>query len=74
MKTLMMAGALALALLSPALALAQGIAPSLDCHTDVRGERTCRTVWPDIRYQAKPSEEQSTPKEAVTHRRKQHVQ
>jgi len=69
MKTLMMAGALALALLSPALALAQGIAPSLDCHTDVRGERTCRTVWPDIRYQAKPSEE-----EAVTHRRKQHVQ
>ena len=74
MKTLMIGGAIAFALLSPALALAQGIAPSLDCHTDVRGERTCRAIWPDIRYQAKPSEEQSTPKGTVTRGRKQHDQ
>jgi len=74
MKTLKIAGALAFALMSPTVALAQGIAPSVNCHTGAQGESTCRTVWPDIRYQATPSEEQSTPKEPRTRVRKQHAQ
>jgi hypothetical protein len=75
MKTLKIAGALSLALMSPTLALAQGMAPSLNCRTDAQGESTCRTTWPDIRYQAPPSEEQqSTPKGSVKRGRKQNTQ
>ena len=74
MKTLKIASALSLALMSPTLALAQGITPSLNCRTDAQGESTCRTTWPDIRYQASPSEEQSAPKEPVKRVRKQHAQ
>src|SRR5215471_7834741 len=29
--------------------------PRLNCRTDAQGESTCRTIWPDIRYQAPPS-------------------
>jgi hypothetical protein len=67
MKTLKIAGALSLALMS-------GIAPSLNCRTDAQGESTCRTTWPDIRYQASPSGEQSTPKGPVKRGRKQNAQ
>jgi hypothetical protein len=61
MKTLTIAGALASLL--PTLALAQGIAPGWECSTDVQGQRTCRSTWPDIRNQAPPQANDEQPRQ-----------
>lgn len=45
MRILAVLGLAGLVLSQSTLAMAQSISPKWECHTDSRGERSCRAIW-----------------------------